>query len=275
MKNKTLTLLLPLILFASFFTACTKNIKDELASKEIISAAPSALTIDDINFEDLDKSISKSVLATKERLIETELSTEGHLLLGAEFDNNQLTTYIIAGVSNYGFVNDVFTSINATGAIPTIITYEVNPNNNRYTEISYLEPKSDLSFKDGVISIFPENYIDEALDADTKYPKIEAMQLKQANEYLDFIDRNVEIKSYVETVPLKSALEKDKFKELLPSFPFFEGSIEAFDNDIRYKYSSNHIDTETIICTKESMDGKIVAKFSLSSNGDLTNILNK
>ena len=275
MKNKMLTLLLPLILFTSFFTACTKNIKAELTSNEITKAELSALTINDINFKDLDISISKSVLATKERLLETELSTEGHLLLGAELDNNLITTYIIAGVSNYGFVNDVFTSINATGSIPTIITYEVNPDNNRYTEINYLEPKNNLSFKEGVISIFPESYIDEALDADTKYPEIEAMQLKQANEYLDFIDRNAEIKSYVETVALKTNLNKDNFKELLPNFPYFEGSIEAFDNDIRYKYSSNHIDSETIICTKEDMDGKIITKFSLSSTGTLINISNQ
>lgn len=271
MKNKTLTLMLPIILIASFFTACSKTVKEEINSPRVSESKLTEATFADINFEDLDKEISKSVLATKERFKEAELSTEGHLLIEAELKDNMITAYLIAGVSNYGFVNDVFTCVDATGAIPTIITYEVNPDNNRYTEISYLEPEEGMSFEDGIKSIFPEKYVSKALEADMKYPEIEAMQMRQVNEYLKFIERDAQVENYVETAKLQIEMSEEEFNKEYPNYPYFEGAIEVFDEDtdVRYIYKSNHIDEESIACTKEMEDGTVIEKFIIFRDGSL------
>lgn len=270
MKNKTLTLVLSVILIASFFTACSTTVEVSTISVKNKESAP--LQIADINYDDLDASIEKSIIATSERLTKSELTTTGHILLGAEIENNNLIAYIIAGVNNFGFENEILTSISATGAIPTVIKYEINPDNKRYTEIEYLEPNKDADFKTEVVRLFPNEYKDDALLADTRYPEIENMQLEQAFDYLDFIDRESTVKTYIEKDYIKT-IDENIFKEKAKNFPNWEGSLELLENGERFIYSTNCVSETLVTCTKTNIDGNVISKFSLDSNGMVTNLL--
>ncbi|MGL4741142.1 MAG: hypothetical protein ACRC41_10090 [Sarcina sp.] len=269
MKNKTLTLLIPIILISSLFSACSIEKKITIstnADKENIKNTQlQNISIDE---DALNKAISKSILDTNERLEDAELKTEGHIILGTETNQNFVTTFIIAGVSNYRFENDTFVSTSATGAIPTIIRYEVNPENNRYTEIDYQEPNKD-NFQESVYKMFPEQFHDKVLNADLKYPEIEKMQLLQAKEYIHTLGRDVEIKTYLKKDDLPVNLEV--FSANFKNFPTWEGTVEILENADRFIYESKitEINSEIYItCTQKDAKGNTLESFLVDTSGN-------
>lgn len=266
MKNKTLTLILSVILLASIFTGCKTVVKKELKQELKVENIDET----DINEEALDKAISKSILTTTERLDESELSTEGHVLLGVEIEKNIVNAYVIAAVSNYGIQNDTLTCIHSTSATPTVISYEINPENDRYTEISYNEADENT-----IETLFPKPYEDKAKNAKNYYSEIEKMQIQQAEAYLDFIDRDLPIKPFIKknVIPI---LTNSNFSKQLPNFPTWEGSSEIFENGQRFIYSSEVGESETgkpiVICTKTDEEGNIIMTFSVDKNGSITKL---
>lgn len=271
MKNKTLTLLLSVILIASFFTACSKTIESTSVSNSKVKEI-TPLKLDDINYDDLNTSIKKSVLATSERLSASELTTTGHILLGAEIQGSSLIAYTIAGVNNFGFQNGILTSVSATGAIPTVIKYEINPDNKRYTEIEYLEPNSDADFKSEIIRLFPAEYVESALNADSKYPEIEKMQVKEALDYLDFIKREAKVKTYIEKDDIK-IIDENILLEKANKYPTWYGSLELVEDGERYLYKSEANNDTSVIFTKENSKHEVLEKFSIDSDGLIINLL--
>ncbi|MGL4450053.1 MAG: hypothetical protein ACRCTZ_02540 [Sarcina sp.] len=272
MKNKTLTLFLSLILLSSMFIACGASVKEEVTQKIKIEEK-FKMKENDINIDLLDKAISKSILKTTERLDSSELSTEGHILLGTTIENNILNAYIIAAISNYGIQNETFTCISKTATIPTVISYQVNPDNGRYTEIDYREVNPTTN-EYTIESLFPENFREAAENANSYYSEIETMQIKQATEYLDFIDRDLPVKPLLkkEIIPI---LANSNFAKNAPDFPTWEGSAETYKNGQRFIYESKKIKVngkDMIICTKTNEDGTILMKFSVDENGNIKEI---
>ncbi|MGL4992284.1 MAG: hypothetical protein ACRC57_14175 [Sarcina sp.] len=268
MKYKTLTLLIPIILISSLLSACSLGNKNSTSSTtqiEILKEEKPDVKIDE---KALNKSISKSILDTNERLEDAELKTEGHIILGTETNQNIITAFIIAGVSNYRFENNTFVSTSATGAIPTIIRYEVNPENNRYTEIDYQEPNKD-NFQESVFKMFPQEFQEKVLNADLKYPEIEKMQLEQAKEYVHTLGRNSEIKTYLkkENLPVNIEVFSSNFK----NFPTWEGTLEVLENADRFIYESKIVskDSQTYIeCTQKDSNGNILETFLVDTAGN-------
>ncbi|MGL5574845.1 MAG: hypothetical protein ACRDCW_04730 [Sarcina sp.] len=272
MKNKTLTLFLSLILLSSMFIACGASVKEEVTQKIKIEEK-FKMKENDINIDLLDKAISKSILKTTERLDSSELSTEGHILLGTTIENNILNAYIIAAISNYGIQNETFTCISKTATIPTVISYQVNPDNGRYTEIDYREVNPTTN-EYTIESLFPENFREAAENANSYYSEIEKMQIKQATEYLDFIDRDLPVKPLLkkEIIPI---LADSNFAKNAPDFPTWEGSCETYKNGQRFVYESKKIKVngkDMIICTKTNEDGTVLMKFSVDENGNIEEI---
>ncbi|MGL4763085.1 MAG: hypothetical protein ACRC6T_01225 [Sarcina sp.] len=269
MKNKTLTLIFSVILLASLFTACGRTLNKEisLSPKNKIKE----INETDINTEALNNAISKSVLKTHERLADSELNTEGHVLIGTELNKNIITTYVIASVNNYGVQNNILTSISGSGIIPTIIKFEVNPENDRYTELEYIEASNPTDFHESVKAFFPEKYHEDALNFTYITTVLMDLQVKQAEEYLDFIDLDIPIKPFIEK-DIISIIDNNNFSKQAPNFPNWEGSLEILEKGKRYTYSSSEtqIDGKTFIhCKKIDEKNNIIMEFIVNENGEI------
>lgn len=266
MKNKTVSLICIFLMTTSIFISCTNKNTNVEVTMSAKTASQEPLVLDDINYDDLDSSIKKSILATSERLPKSELTTSGHIFLGSEIKENFLIAYIIAGVNNFEFQNGILTSIASTGAIPTVIKYNINPENKRYTEVEYLEPNPNADFKSEVNSLFPAEYINSALNANAKYPEIEEMQINEALDYLDFLERDASVQSYIDKKFI-DIIPNNYFLELAPDYPTWEGTIEKIEDGIRYIYETTTLDSDNVLFTKKTEDNVVTEKFKIDTNG--------
>ena len=258
--KKIFIIFLPLL----FIIAIIFNLSSKEDIKEIATSVDSEFIIKE---EDLEKQISKSIKATGERYSKTELTTEGHITLGKEINDEILTVYLISSVSNFEFQDNEFNLVSGASLVPTIIKYELNPKNNRYKELEYIELLDDENYA----KIFPKEYIDKLNASKGIYKDIEKQQVDQAKEYLNTINRaatiNVEYvkKEYLDIPPTLIN------KSINDKFPNWEGEIESLENGKRIIYSTTIDKNNNYIFTKSHKDGDIIESFELDKDGNRIN----
>lgn len=262
MSKKIIFMIFTPIIIMFSLTSCTA--KEKIVNK--VENQKIAEVEIKISEEELEKQISSSILATAERYKPGELSTEAHKTLGTNISNNKLTAYVVASVSNYAFENNKFTVTSGSGCIPTVIEYEINTNN-RFKELKYLEPEDGHSYISSVKSLFPAEYENAALEAQSFAQTLNDTMNEYAKSYLISINRNADIVDFQEKKLLDFPV--NAIKEL-SNYPDWIGSTERIEDNNRYIYSvsQSSLNGENVFeFTKRDTENTIIESFTLNDEG--------
>lgn len=139
-----------------------------------------------LDTQEKDDRISKIILEqNRGGYAEGECAGEGHVLLGSRRSDTADIYYLVTTYGEYGFRDGRFVKVAGTGAIPTRIT--VYRDNN---SAEYCQPKDGDRFMPSLEELFPEEYIEAALDESGElYARCETAEQEYAHEYLVKINR--------------------------------------------------------------------------------------
>jgi hypothetical protein len=190
-----------------------------------------------------------------------ELLTEGHVILDAEEENEILTVYTVTSVGWFGFENGIFTKVSGSGAIPTVIMFSKNEPGN-YSLCAYKEALVEGS----AAMLFPQ----KLLPIREYYPDLVKQQEFQAEFYLKSIGRQARVSAAHVDVQFANinVQASNKFFELaradslLANCPYWLGTREKIESDVRYiyekSYSKTHDGYDLITFKKLKEDGSLV-----------------
>ncbi|MBV7272496.1 cell wall-binding protein [Clostridium sp. PL3] len=200
-----------------------------------------------------------------------EVATEGHIILEVEEKDDLVKAYTISSFGYFGFENGIFTIVSGSGAIPTVITFSKNANN-EYSLLEYKEPIDGDDCLDSTKKMFPERLWNRVLSGnDLVYSKLVESQKSQAEEYLRKIGRTAQVNpNYVErklpdinvSASNKLFSELTKYDSLLNDCPYWIGSRERIENGIRIVYETSQSKSsdgyDLITFKKSKADGTII-----------------
>lgn len=222
--------------------------------------------------QSIEQAVSQSIKSKNQKCYYIgELATEGHIILEIEEKNNILKAYTISSFGYFGFENGIFTKISGSGAIPTIITFSKNANN-EYSLLEYKEPMDGDDYTDSTKKMFPERLWNKVLlENDSTYSKLAELQKAQAEEYLKKIGRTAQVDpEYVEkklpdinvSASNKLFAEMTKYDSFLNNCPYWLGSKEYLENGTRVIYETSQSKSgdgyDLIIFKKSKSDGTTV-----------------
>ena len=224
----------------------------------------------------IDKAISTALKDyAKKSYYEGELATEGHIVLGYEEKNGEITVYTVASVNNFEFKNDILTIASGQGAIPTVLIFN-KVEEGKYALKEEKIPEDGSQYISSVKELFPKKYWNKVLDTQKYNDDLIKQQEEQAKAYLKEkgINKKVEI-DYVEEKPLNinaEAANKLMSDEQFEKYPMHIGTIEKVENNKRYIYQSEQEKSEDnkdiIIFTKLNEEQQIVERFVVEIDGE-------
>lgn len=200
-----------------------------------------------------------------------EVATEGHIILEVEENDSIVKAYTISSFGYFGFENGIFTKISGSGAIPTVITFSKNANN-QYSLLEYKEPIDGDYCLDSTKKMFPERLWNKVLSgSDSTYSKLVKSQKSQAEEYLkkigrtaavnpDYVERNLPDINVSASNELLSEVTKDD--SFLNSCPYWLGSKERLEDGVRIIYETSQSKSsdgyDLITFKKSKADGTVI-----------------
>lgn len=219
------------------------------------------------------KSVEEAVsLAVKDQgkcYLKGEVATEGHKILDTEEKGGIVTVYTVSSFGWFGFENGIFTCVSGSGYIPTVIKLSKNEIG-EFSLLEYKEPMDGAYYTESIKKMFPRRLWDDVLNTD-KYTDLVKQKEEQAREYLRSIGRNAKVSAaYVEKKLVNINVEASNklFGEFtkndaeLNNFPYWIGTKELLENDVRYIYSTSQSKTSDgyalISFKKTKEDGTIV-----------------
>ncbi|RDU24203.1 transcriptional regulator [Anaerosacchariphilus polymeriproducens] len=232
------------------------------------------ITTTEANTKNLEKAVSQAIKEEGKDYLEGEYITEGHTILGTEKNKNKIKVYSLASVGYFGFENGIFTDISGSGAIPTVMIFE-KKKDGTYLLKEYKEPADGSDQEESIKELFPEKYYDKVLALNDEYSVLAKQQETQAAQYLKSIGRKAEVRvSYVDKqLPSINTEASNKlFAEymnndsFLMTCPYWLGTREEIEDDIRYIYETSQSKTEDgydlITFQKKTEDNTVVEKRS-------------
>lgn len=221
-----------------------------------------------------------------------EILTEGHVILGTsekmtdaglavdkEGSVKNLKVYAIASAANFGFQDGIFTIVSGSGAIPTVMTFRLEPDNT-YTLLEYQEPKVSFYPVRDVKEMFPPELQDKALITRQYSDELKKQQERQAAEYLKRIGKRGAATAYPkEKWPLdievdainKIFFDKGNRDPIIDNCPYWAGTKEKLENGVRYIYKTSDYkaaDGEyVVVLTKSKSDGTVVKQMKFNVKG--------
>ena len=226
----------------------------------------------------LNDAISQAVKGQGKSYSTGEYLVEGHVILGDDVKDNEMTVYTVVSVGWFGFENDIFTKISGSGAIPTVMRFSIDDQNG-YSLLEYKEPRDGSEYSQSIKSMFPKNLHDKLFSNEFN-SSLKEQQEYQAAEYLTRIGRNAQVtcdyvpKTLVDiNVHASNKLfsEYGKFDEFINNCPYWIGTREKIENSVRYIYKTSQSKTEDgydlIIFGKLTEDGTVVKEVLYKING--------
>lgn len=244
------------------------------------SAQDIATTSNPSEFLTHDQAIIAALFSDSYRYLEAECFGEGHIILGTDKKGDTTKIYALTMTGHYGFQNDNFVKVSGTGVIPAVITLSGNHN------VSIEYPKDGSGYGPSIKKMFPSKYHTSIFgDRDSDRKVLTGQEQAYAKGYLSKIGRKAEIGDYGDfkhtlltdlgvAVEVSNGLE-DFYKEH-NYYPYFIGTQENIENDVRMVYEMNYQESQQeITFTKYLFDSKkLVEQFVFNSiTGEL--LLNK
>ncbi len=218
----------------------------------------------------IENAISEAIKGRSSRYAFGEVVTEGHIILDTKDKNGATKVYTIASCGVFGFENGIFTKISGSGAIPTVIIFSRDEDDN-YILSEYEEPMDGSGYGDSIRRMFPLSLRSRVLAAHKDYKALAKQQEAQAKKYLESIGRDAKVSAeHVEKklpdidvqASNKIFTEFTKYDTLLNACPYWLGTREKVEEGLRYIYRTSQSKTEDdfdlITFTKEKEDGAIV-----------------
>ncbi len=218
---------------------------------------------------ELDKAVSQAIFEINEVTLdilefnsaeypEFECTAEGHIIYGIEEEGDNVTVYLQERFSGFGFKNGYF--MEQTGHF-TPAVYTFVKNDNSYTLINYEYPVDGEHFYQSIQELFPPAYAYRAFNVTEKdHKNLWKQCLKYAEEYLDSIGREAEIRDYSEVPHIMltdAGVSVDVEEGLLAnkSFSHYDldiGNYETLEGGVRYVYRTAYEkDKNLIVFTTE------------------------
>lgn len=225
---------------------------------------------DTLTTSNLEKAVSLAIKGQRTAYGLGEVATEGHLILDTEEKDGTVKVYTLASYGAFGFENDIFTKVSGSGAIPTVITLAKSAKG-EYSLLEYKEPIDGSGYTPSIKKMFPRKLQSRVFSTDKDYLDLVKQQEAQATEYLKSIGRSAQVSAaHVEkklaqiNVEASNKLfaELTKYNPFLNDCPYWLGTREKVENDVRYIYETSQSKTEDgydlIAFTKAREDGTIV-----------------
>ncbi|MDD6394885.1 MAG: M56 family metallopeptidase [Firmicutes bacterium] len=177
----------------------------------------------------------------------SECMGEGHIILGYEETESELTVYVLGGLCIYQF-----TSGNLVGsgcaANPKVLRFDVDSGGN-YIYKSYEEPDDGELWFESLKDIFPKDLAEKVLDMEEDVygynymvEKLNDQCHEYAKAYLKEIGRNAKVGNYndFDFKILSDYGVSDEvsnaFSWIFPEYGLYVGNFESVENGVRYIY---------------------------------------
>jgi bla regulator protein BlaR1 len=225
----------------------------------------------------LEEAVSQAIKGRGNAYLSSELTTEGHLILQTEENNNNGTVkvYVLASVGNFGFENGIFTKVSGSGAIPTVITFSKN-DQGEYSLIEYKVPLDGAGYAKSIQEMFPSSLLSKVQNGHLNYQDLAKQQEAQAQAYLlsqgrkELISEKHVEKQYPTNLSKQARGDLEyKFKYELGGYPYYLGTREVVENGVRYIYEFKQelgLNDSSLIFTKYQPNGTIVEKRKYTAN---------
>lgn len=237
--------------------------------------------------KDLETAMRLAILnSNATRYLEGECTAEGHILLGNETrvnakDNTEeeYCAYALVSYGEYGFENGIFTKVSGSGAIPTKITFKINAQG-EYSLAEYEQAQDGSLYEPSIREMFPENIAERALHyTDEDSAKLQAQEEVYAKEYLAGVRDDAKIQQHVpKTLTNMNVKASNALIDLFNEYPYWIGTEEKIENDVRYVYEKQWEDKGngdgTVTFKKYEYDTKKVTEETVIEikNGELNYI---
>lgn len=213
--------------------------------------------------EALDKAISAAIINEhKDTSYPGECPAEGHIILGADENGEDVTAYLLYHFSYYGFENKNFVAISGA-ASSAVMSFKYNKDSDEYTFVKAEYPSDGTQYEPSVRNLFPKKYQKRVFNkSDKDREKIQEQCRTYAKAYLEKIGRKAEIGEYGDfKYTLLSSMgvsteASNKLTEVYAkngiSFPSYIGTSERLEKSVRYIYKTSYLErTGNILYTKE------------------------
>jgi len=240
------------------------------------------------SLQNIDEAVSFAVKGRSTAYALGETATEGHIILEIQEKNGTVKVYTIASYGAFAFENGIFTKVSGSGAIPTVITFSKDEND-QYSLLEYKEPLDGAGFSDSVKKMFPRQLHNRVLSTNREdYQTLVKEQERQAAEYLKSIGRNAKVSAeHVEKklpdidvqASNKLFAEFIKYNSFLNNCPYWLGKKEKVENGVRYIYETSQSKTsdgyDLMIFRKKKEDGTIVEEYKYKIVGSEPQLIDK
>lgn len=285
-KSKAVTLVCILSIFtAAVCLVSVSTLKPE-AVQTILQPAGNTVVITDLPGKqyqmfkekeeaavtDLDEAVGKAVLShNADGYAPLECVGEGHVLLGKEEKNAEITVYALTMYGEYGFENGGFIKGRGTGVIPTVIVFSFDEEKGYVLE-DFRTPMDGAYYISSIHELFPEKYWERCINVnEADDEELTRQERVYAVGYLKQIGRDARIGEYPNgDYPLLTdegvSVEVSNYLINLDKqygYPYWIGNLEKLEDGVRYLYEMDlDKDAGEIIYTKSVYDtGEVVEQF--------------
>ncbi|MCW2279272.1 hypothetical protein [Heliophilum fasciatum] len=200
----------------------------------------------------LEKAIHDAIKEHRKMYPPGEHLAEGHIILGMTQEDRTVTLYSVASGGYFGFENGIFTKINGSGVIPTVMSFEKDAQDN-YRLISYKEPMDGAGYASSIKAMFPQQLRDALIHDETASSDLVRQEEAQAREYLQSIGRIAPVQinaveKQLAFIPVDASnklfSEYSKDDAFLNNCPYWLGTRESLEDGYRYIYETSQGKTD-------------------------------
>ena len=167
-----------------------------------------------------------------------EFWTEGHIVLGESDMGDTVEVYAYIFISNYGFMDGVFTDVGGGAIMPVTLVFDK-------TEAGYvlqqiIEPEDGEEYDASIRAMFPEECVRMMRNGAVDRDELERQMHEQAQAYLQGIGRNEDVQDWRERdLQLANMLvhASNEVTCFSPPYPLWVTSSERVENGVRYQYT--------------------------------------
>ncbi len=192
--------------------------------------------------KDLESAVKVGILNFNSTLYSKgECVAEGHIILGSEVKNTNASKeeecYALVSYGEYGFENGIFTKVSGSGAIPTKLTFSIN-DKGEYSLVEYEQAQDGSLYESSIREMFPKDIAERALHCtDEDRTNLQVQEEVYAQEYLAGVRSDAKIQQNVAKDLANMNVEvSNTLLELFNGYPYWIGTEEKIENDVRYVY---------------------------------------
>ena len=220
----------------------------------------------------LNTAISQAILEmNKSKFKQGECVSEGHIVYGIEEYSSKIKVYLHENYTEYGFEDGYFMA-QSGHTCPAVYIFNIDGDEYKFVKAEY--PEDGEGYGDSIRMMFPEKYVQRALQPNLKENKYMREQCEAyAERYLKEIGRDAEILTYGDVKHIlftDLGIPVDVSNKILGHglpYKYEIGNYEQIEGGVRYVYSTAFLqDKNIILFTKEIYNTKeIVERIEVDS----------